>query len=400
MSPLPVLLHPGDVHPAAAATGSVDAQVGSPLYDVPAEHLPALLALLALPLIAWAIRAFAPRWSIAGRWVDGYRALPALERLAAWLLAASGVIHLALVGHHTGLLGLLVVLDGALQLGLAWAIVWGRRWRAAAVLVLSGSIIGWWLTALAVEPGDQLSVLTKLIEITALAIAIMPRSRARIRGALVPVLVITLVVITDVAAWAGAFRGASAGHHAGNTPSPGTLLPSGHDREPTDSERATADALWAATIAALAPYQDVRVAAAAGYDVAGIRGIDFHAPNQAYQDDDRILDPAHPEDLIYAQGPAGPVLLGAMFEMPLGGGPGPSVGGPLTVWHGHEQVCFGLVPPGIAGLASPFGGCPVGAIGIARTPEMIHVWTVPGSPVHWGELDDAWRLAYLASLRP
>jgi hypothetical protein len=65
------------------------------------------------------------------------------------------------------------------------------------------------------------------------------------------------------------------------------------------------------------------------------------------------------------------------------------------VWHGHEQVCLGLLPTGLTGLASPFGGCPVGSIDLARTPEMIHVWTAPGAPIRWGDLDDAWRSAYV-----
>lgn len=400
MSPLPILLHAGLAHPDAAATGAAPAQVGSPLYDVPSEHLPALMALLALPLLAWLVRALAPRVPAARRLTDGYRTLAPLDRLAAWLLAASGAIHLALVGHHEGLLGLLVVLDGLLHLAIALALVTGRRWRPWAVLVLGGSIVGWWVTSLAGEPSDQLAVLTKLLEIVALGIALTPRSRGRLRAVLAPTLVIGLVVLTDAAAWAGAFRGAGEGHHAGTIPGPGTLLPAGHDRAPTPAEQATADALWAATVAAVAPFADPGAAAAAGYRVTDLWGLDAHAANESYQSDGRILDPSRPEALIYAEGPDGPVLLGAMFEMPFGGGPGPALGGPLMVWHGHEQVCIGLLPPGIVGLVSPFGGCPVGAVAVARTPEMIHVWTAPGAPVHWGELDDAWRLAYVASSRP
>ena len=44
---------------------------------------------------------------------------------------------------------------------------------------------------------------------------------------------------------------------------------------------------------------------------------------------------------------------------------------------------------------SPLGGCPVGSLSIPRTVEMMHVWTVPGVPAPFGDLDDAWRDAYV-----
>lgn len=150
-----------------------------------------------------------------------------------------------------------------------------------------------------------------------------------------------------------------------------------------------------ATRTAIARYADPAVAARDGYAEDGIAGLDFHASNEAYEHDDRVLDPERPESLIYAMGPHGPILLGAMFQMPGLGEVGPAVGGPLTVWHGHEQVCFSLVPPGLTGIVSPLGGCPVGSLSMPRTVEMMHVWTVPGAPQPFGDLDDAWRDAYV-----
>ena len=58
---------------------------------------------------------------------------------------------------------------------------------------------------------------------------------------------------------------------------------------------------------------DPKVAAAAGYHVAGMSGIDFHANNPAYEGDGRVLDPARPETLVYAIAPDGrAVLFGAL----------------------------------------------------------------------------------------
>ena len=86
-----------------------------------------------------------------------------------------------------------------------------------------------------------------------------------------------------------------------------------------------------------------------------------------------------------------------MHEMEGIGTSGPAVGGPLTVWHAHDHVCFSVVPLGLAGLTSPFGVCPLGSITIPVTNEMIHVWTLPGVEERFGHLEDQWLDDYLAA---
>jgi hypothetical protein len=86
-----------------------------------------------------------------------------------------------------------------------------------------------------------------------------------------------------------------------------------------------------------------------------------------------------------------------MFVMPSLGASGPAVGGPATVWHAHENICVSLTPPALTGILSPLGSCPVGSIAWPVTPEMIHVWTIPGAPQPFGDLDDAWLRDYLAT---
>jgi hypothetical protein len=173
-------------------------------------------------------------------------------------------------------------------------------------------------------------------------------------------------------------------------------LPIVPERDATPTERAAANDLLLATRSALARYADPAVAAADGYNVNGLAGMDFHASNPAYENDGRVLDPARPETLVYAVAPDGrPVLMGAMFLMPKIGQPGPTIGGPLTVWHGHQHVCISLVSLGLSGLLSPLGGCPVGSIDLPLTAEMIHIWIVPGAPEPFGDLDDEWKRAYL-----
>ena len=56
----------------------------------------------------------------------------------------------------------------------------------------------------------------------------------------------------------------------------------------------------------------------------------------------------------------------------------PDVGGPLTQWHVHQNLCLTNDPTQkiVAGLTSPGGGCPPGTSKAGNTP-MLHVWTIP-----------------------
>jgi hypothetical protein len=372
---------------------------GSPLYQLSPEHVAGLLALAALPIGLWLLRR------------GGAPILPPIEWLLVAMLGGSAAIHLGLVigsDHGSGTSALFVV-DGILLATIARRVLRGRGAGRLGVAVLVGSIVAYWVSALAGEAPDQLGIATKLGEILALAIVIRPgpsqRGRA-VRSVAGSVAIALLVIGTATSSWVGAFRaaasgpGAVAGHHVhgGGVAPPGTVMPATADREPTSAERAAAGALVQAARVALARYDDAALAAADGYQVSGIAGIDFHAQNPGYEHDDRVLDPARPETLVYGLAPDGrPVLLGAMFLMPKIGEPGPTVGGPLTVWHAHQHICFSLTPPGLAGLLSPLGACPLGTVDIPLTAEMIHIWIVPGAPDVFGDLDDAWKRAYLAA---
>ena len=87
-----------------------------------------------------------------------------------------------------------------------------------------------------------------------------------------------------------------------------------------------------------------------------------------------MLDPQHPSSLMYANTVNGPVLLGAMFLGPAPCQPGPDVGGPLTQWHAHDDLC--LSSGQVVGRADPSGQCSTG-VHKATTYFMLHVWTAP-----------------------
>jgi hypothetical protein len=371
--------------------------IGSPLYAVFPEHIIAIFAVALLPLLALLVRFFAGRGveravSIRTR----YRALAPTLRLTFWLLAVAGTIHLAVVfSHEPGPYTIGYAALGFAELEAARRLLSGKTWRLWTGVVLAGSILAYSVDGMAGSPPDQLGLATKLVELTALAVVLTPARPGRARRLASAGAVTLTALVIAVGAWAGAFSSGDGGHHLGEFATPGTLIPSGEDRPPTASEQRAADELYAATVAATSKYSDPAVAAAAGYQVDGIFGTDFHAPNPRFQNDGRIFDPARPETLIYAATTGGPALIGVMYESEGIGNAGPAIGGPLTVWHAHDHICVGLLPPSPAGITSPFGLCPAATITLPITSEMIHVWTMPGAPERFGHVDDGWLHDYL-----
>jgi hypothetical protein len=146
----------------------------------------------------------------------------------------------------------------------------------------------------------------------------------------------------------------------------------------SDDERARAEALWKASAANAERWRDPAAAARAGFrfrdqDEAGPgRPVRFlHVPNPAWRADGRVLDPAHPETLVYWTGPGERLtLVGVMYTAPRGAH-GPTVGGPITRWHDHESC---RDPATQAKLGRPVdGACPQGQV-YRRSVEMMHVW--------------------------
>ena len=371
--------------------------VGNPMYEIIPEHFPAVIAVMMLVVGGWLVRRAAERGQ---RWatpfVADYRRLPLLRRFVAWLLLIAGVAHIGLMfGHElSGYTAGYAVL-GAAQLEIARRLIRRRRWRRYAALVLGVSLIAYAVSSMAGQAPDQLGLTTKLIELAALAVVLAPQGDHRWRRFGASTATVTFAIVVAIGAWVGAFGEGEGGHHLGEVPPPGVLVPDGVDRPATAIEQRNADELYAATVATARKYEDPEAARADGYHVDGMYGLDFHAENPSYKTDGHVLDPERPENLIYAVNAGQPVLIGVMYEVDEIGQPGPAVGGPLTVWHAHDHVCFSLIPPALAGLTSPFGTCPVGSITMPITNEMIHVWTLPGVPERYGDLEDGWLEDYL-----
>jgi hypothetical protein len=110
-----------------------------------------------------------------------------------------------------------------------------------------------------------------------------------------------------------------------------------------------------------------------------------HYYNEENVFDDRVLDPDHPEFLMYYDTPRGKRLVGFMFYVAAPMDRGPQIGGPLTMWHYHlfsTEVCpLGLArqrDPSGKGLLPAADGDEVCARGtlMHRSPEMLHVWLI------------------------
>ena len=152
----------------------------------------------------------------------------------------------------------------------------------------------------------------------------------------------------------------------------------GNTNAPDAAQVRAAANLITATDASLVRFENVNNAIAAGYTYRlatnGEEHLLYDGGNPAYQG----LNPQDPSSLVYAINVKGhaPILLGAMYLMP-GGTNGPQIGGGLTRWHSHLEICQGgkII---IAGFGVALRGhCDPSTWTDQYTTQMLHVWVVP-----------------------
>lgn len=150
----------------------------------------------------------------------------------------------------------------------------------------------------------------------------------------------------------------------------------------TPEQQAAAENLVAVTVVRLPQWADYRVAEAAGFRSIGdgVTGHE-HFIQWSWINDDITLDPDHPESLVYEPQPDGTKkLVSAMYMLPdtVKLEDVPDIGGPLTQWHIHDNLCFTNDPvqPRVAGLTNGQGNCNAPLVKFRPAP-MIHVWITP-----------------------
>jgi hypothetical protein len=149
----------------------------------------------------------------------------------------------------------------------------------------------------------------------------------------------------------------------------------------TPEQQAAAENLVAVTLVRLPKWSDYKTAEAAGFHSIG-DGLTGHEHYVQWDwiNDDIVLDPDHPESLVYAPQPDGTKqLVSAMYMLPdtIDLAHAPDLGGALTQWHIHNNLCYTTGDaPRVAGLTDGNGNCPASLV--KKNPAaMIHVWIVP-----------------------
>jgi hypothetical protein len=336
------------------------------------------VVLIALPSLTWAPATarparFAARWSRSGL-------TPLARRVAVWLW-------LGIAGNA----GVLVIYFSSRSVGLPigpdtkTVEAWGGLGLVCAIEEILLVVIA---AAVLARPG-------------LLARPVRLRSQARSLASLlaVPVVVIAATTAVMTPAWAGSEgpAGMAAGS-SGSSSSPMTgssdslqggmgdmgstngqpdMRMYGSTNPPTAAQVQAAANLIKETDASLVRFENVNNAIAAGYTERLATNGEEHLLcancSPAYQG----LNPQDPSSLVYAINVKGhpPILLGAMYLM--GSGNGPQVGGGLTRWHSHLEVCEnGRIIIAGFGVALP-GTCNPSTWRDQYTTQMLHVWVVP-----------------------
>jgi len=344
------------------------------MFDIAPDHAAGLYAgLLAFPFAVIAIT-LRP---------GARRQVPGIVLAASVLLAVAGTVHLGLISTHRTepLTALLFLLNGTSYIVLSFAFTW-RWWRVASASMLVATVLGYLIyIGFGLDAPDQVALATTLLELTALGLVLVParsetgRPRRTLRWISLAVALPVLTLVTTSTVWIVALARPDAQHaHAG------ALLQTTNEAA-TAAQTGAAAQLYADTKAAILPYEDWHKAWDAGFRPGGGANLgSTHWMNQVNVDRGYVMDPQHPQGLVYANSQHGPVLLGAMFQMKHIGQFGPDPGGPLTAWHQHENICFS--PLGLEfSFMTPFATCPLGSIDISTSP-MLHVWIVnnPSGP--------------------
>ena len=342
------------------------------------------VVLIALPFLTWAPARARPARFPAGWSRSGLRALAA-RRVAVWLW-------LGIVGNA----GVVVVYFSSRSIGLPigpdtkTVEAWGGLDLVCAIEEILLVVIA---AAVLARPG-------------LLARPVRLRSQARWLASLLaaPVVVIAATTAVMTPAWAGSegpagmasgSSGSSSGSSSSSTASSSSSLQGGmgdmgsingqpdmqmygNTNAPTAAQVHAAANLIKETDASLVRFENVNNAIAAGYTYRlatnGEEHLLYDGGNPAYQG----LNPQDPSSLVYAINVKGhaPILLGAMYLMPEGVN-GPQVGGGLTRWHSHLEVCQGgrVI---IAGFNVALRDhCNPSTWTDQYTTQMLHVWVVP-----------------------
>jgi hypothetical protein len=343
------------------------------------------VVLIAIPFLTWSAAGTRPARFPAGWSRSGLTPLAA-RRMAVWLwLAIIGNTGVVVVYFATRSTGVPFGPDSKTTEG------WGALDLVCTIEEIALVLVA---VAILVSPG-----------LLARAARFRGPGRSLAAALAVPVAVIATSAAVMTPAWAGsegpagmaaqmASPPSTSSHSASTAASSNTLMGGmgdmgstngqpdmkmyGSTNPPTAAQVQAAANLIKETDASLVRFENVNNAIAAGFTYRlatnGEEHLLYDGTNPAYQG----LNPEYPSSLVYAINVKGhaPILLGAMYLMPDREN-GPQVGGGLTQWHSHLQVCVGGKVI-IAGFDVALRGhCNTASWQDSYTGQMLHVWVVP-----------------------
>ncbi|NEW47775.1 hypothetical protein [Nocardia cyriacigeorgica] len=147
---------------------------------------------------------------------------------------------------------------------------------------------------------------------------------------------------------------------------------------PAQEQRATA--LIRSTLDQLPAFADVESIGALGFRSIGDSATGYeHYINTGYIRDDRFLDAAYPESLVYRVDGTERTLVSAMYiakDKEIDDPELADYGGPLMQWHVHDNLCWtrGDNGPVVAGVTDAEGNCPPNSVNPGAGNPMVHVW--------------------------
>lgn len=364
---------------------------------------------------------YARRWDEDDRGPDGRPSglaagVPAALAVAGLASLGAGAIHAAAAGAHGEHRATTVAFVSTALLQLAWgayALVRSNRVLLAVGAAVNAAAVGGWVLAKtsgisfvggleeaeSAQFADTLAAALAGVAVLGVLVALVGRSPAvgRPRPVLAGVAALATLALavpamaqTGSHSHAGGHDVATGAHGDHGTPSAQPAVPYTGEKPVdlggvpgvTPEQQARAEELVTRTIDELPQYADVDTLAAKGYFTIGDEATgDEHFINWNLINDDTILDPSAPEALVFQPQPDGSKkLAAAMFMMRDGStlDDVPELGGPLTQWHIHDDLCFNNDPvaPRLASITEVGGPCPEGMAKFDPSP-MIHVWITP-----------------------
>lgn len=331
---------------------------------------------------------------------------------------AAGAVHAAAVGAHAGMTQVVWTFAILATLQAGWGVLAlsrpTRRLSVAGLAVNGGAAIGWVVakttgigfidgfeTAEPAQFADGLAAALAVVAVLGVLAPLLVRRATAFGSLAIAVLAVTGMVSTashghegghghDVFVADAAAHGHGDGHDADPTATTEPPMPDPKPYDPSlpvdlsgvegvsEAQVARAEALVERTLARLPQFADYTTLEARGWHSIRDGGTGYeHYINWDLLDDGRELDPDYPESLVFEIQGGQKRLVSAMFmaegEVTLD--EVPDIGGKLTQWHIHDNLCYSLSdPPTVAGLTGPDGQCRPGTRTLGHPRPMIHVW--------------------------